>query len=186
MEKDQELWLLNAIADYEHVQRQYYNEKLPLSWQDLSPKQQNHYIKEMKYGLRAAYMGIDSVEIAYQAINSMPTEEEPLNITEQEGEMHEPELELLPNYIYTLREIQLGCLSLANVEWRKLPNDKKVRIILRTQSSMQRFIEEQKRTDGKYQRLLREALQDLVARTVIFEDHLTKGLESVGIPVNRQ
>lgn len=117
--------------------------------------------------------------------------------------------ELAEGYVYTFQSVKNACRRLCNIDLDDWGNSEKVSLIAGVQTRLKSYVQNRKDGDGEYLEkmqtaeevaqfayskgvriniraiLEREALSDLIMRTVVFDDMVQRALEELGYPVNR-
>ena len=117
--------------------------------------------------------------------------------------------ELAEGYVYTFQSVKNACRRLCNIDLDDWGNSEKVSLVAGVQTRLKSCVQNRKDGDGEYLEkmqtaeevaqfayskgvriniraiLEREALSDLIMRTVVFDDMVQRALEELGYPVNR-
>ena len=117
--------------------------------------------------------------------------------------------ELAEGYVYTFQAVKNACQRIYDIDLDDWGNSEKVSLVAGVQTRLKSYVQNRKDGDGEYLEkmqtaeevaqfayskgvriniraiLEREALSDLIMRTVVFDDMVQRSLEELGYPVDR-
>lgn len=118
--------------------------------------------------------------IGLEDSNNQNEQEKERNAMVEFQEPSDDNAEIITGYVLTLGHLKNRVRTLYGLEWEELTFQERLKMLLRVETSMTEFVKDRQMNDGEFIENTRHALREMIGRTVIYDDHIRRGMEYIG------